>query len=77
MNRCYFCGGELVEQLTTFVHEENGRVRVIRNVPAYVCAQCGEREYSRETTDRILALLKRPPRPVEILEVPSYDLAAR
>jgi len=75
MNTCYFCGGELVEQMTTFVYEENGQVWVVRNAPAYVCRQCGEKEYTQKTTHRILSLLKQPPRPVEILHVPAYELA--
>lgn len=77
MNRCYFCGGEMAEQLTVFVYEENEQVWVIRNVPAYVCKQCGEKEYTQETTHRILSFLKQPPRPVEILHVPAYDLAVK
>jgi YgiT-type zinc finger domain-containing protein len=75
MKRCYFCGGETEEQLTVFVYEENGQVWVIRNVPTYVCKQCGEKEYTQETTHQILSLLKQPPRPAEILHVPAYDLA--
>lgn len=76
MPRCNFCEGELHEELTTFVHEDKGQVWVIRNVPSYVCKQCGEKEYSQETTHQILTLLKQPPRPSEILHVPAYDLAA-
>lgn len=76
MNRCHYCGGELVEQLTKFLYEENGEVRAIRNVPAFVCKQCGEKEYSQETTHRILSFLKQPPRPVDIMHVPTYDWAA-
>ncbi len=76
MNRCHSCEGELVEELTTFLYEENGQVWIVRNVPAFVCKQCGEKEYSQETTHRILSFLKQPPRPVEILHVPTYDWAA-
>jgi YgiT-type zinc finger domain-containing protein len=75
MNECYFCGGELEEKLTTFLHEEDGQVWVIRNVPALVCKRCGEKEYSQETTSQILGFLKQPPRPAEILHVPAYDLS--
>jgi YgiT-type zinc finger domain-containing protein len=74
MNICYFCGGELVAQTTTFVHEAHGNVQIIRNVPAYVCQQCGEREYTQEVTHQILTFLQQSPRPVEILQVPAYDL---
>jgi YgiT-type zinc finger domain-containing protein len=75
MNRCSLCEGELEEQMTTFVYEEHGQVWVVRNVPAFVCRQCGEKEYSPETTRRILALVKTSAPPVEILHVPAYDLA--
>jgi len=75
MNRCYFCGGEMVEELTTFVYEENDQVWIIRNVPASVCQQCGEKEYSQEVTHQILTFLQHPPRPTEIVHVPAYDLA--
>jgi len=61
MNRCHFCGGELVQQLTTFVYENNSQVSIVRNVPAFVCKQCGEKEYTPETTHRILTFLKHPP----------------
>lgn len=73
MDRCYFCSGELEEELTTFVYAEDDTVWVIRQVPTYVCRQCGEKEYSQETTHRILSLLQHPPRPAEILHVPVYD----
>jgi len=76
MKHCHFCGGELREQLTTFLHEDNGQVWVIRNVPAFVCSQCGEKEYTQETTHHIFNFLKQPSRPTEILHVPAYDMAA-
>ena len=75
MKHCHFCGGDLIEQLTTFLHEQDGQVWVIRNVPAYVCRQCGEKEYSQEITRQILTFLKQPSRPAEILHVPAYDMA--
>lgn len=76
MNHCAFCGGELVEQLTTFVNENDGQVQIVRNVPSFVCSRCGEKEYSLDTTRRLLKLLKKSPRPVEILHVPAYDMAS-
>jgi YgiT-type zinc finger domain-containing protein len=73
MSQCVFCGGELTYQLTTFVYEDGEDVWVIRHVPAYVCHQCGEKEYTQQTTGQILAFLKQPPRPSEILHIPAYD----
>ena len=76
MNQCAYCGGDLVERLTTFVYEDDDPFWIVRNVPAFVCARCGEKEYTQETTRRVLALLKQPPRPHEILHVPAYELVA-
>lgn len=76
MTPCRFCDGSLVEQLTTFVHEDGDQFWIVRNVPAFVCTRCGEKEYTQETTQRVLSLLQRPPRPREILHVPAYELAA-
>jgi YgiT-type zinc finger domain-containing protein len=76
MKTCYFCGGELVERRTTFIYEDrDGQVRIVRNVPALICKQCGEKEYSAETTRQIIATLQRNPHPAEMLRVPAYDLA--
>jgi YgiT-type zinc finger domain-containing protein len=74
MKQCYYCGGELVEQLTTFVYETNGQFQIVRNVPAFVCSRCGEKEYTQEVTREILEFLRHPSTPVEILNIPAYDL---
>ena len=76
MITCYFCRGEMIEQQTTFMYDDNGEFWIIRNVPGYVCTQCGEKEYSQETTRRVLALLSQPPCPRDIVHVPAYELAA-
>ena len=75
MSTCYFCGGELREELTTFIYEEHGQVWIARNVPAFVCQQCGEKEYSPDVTHRLFELVKKKLTPVETISVPVYDLA--
>jgi YgiT-type zinc finger domain-containing protein len=72
---CHFCGGQLHEELTTFVYEDNGKLIAVRNVPALVCESCGEKEYSPETTHRLYEYVTRAPRPAATLTVPMYDMA--
>ncbi len=74
MNTCFYCGGELEERETIFVYEDDSQFSIVRNVPAFVCTQCGEKEYKQETTARVLSLLRHPPRPLEIVHVPAYEL---
>ena len=54
MNKCYFCGGHQIEQLTTFVYEDKGQVWIVRNVPTFVCEQCGERLWRWRHHSRIV-----------------------
>ena len=72
---CHFCGGQQREELTTFVYEDDGRLVVVRNVPALVCQTCGEREYTPDITHRLYTYVRESPRPTATLIVPLYDLA--
>jgi YgiT-type zinc finger domain-containing protein len=46
MSQCIYCGGDLAEQLSTFIYEDDDQFWVVRNVPAFVCVHCGEKEYT-------------------------------
>ena len=47
-DRCSFCKGKLHEGKTEFLAHAAGEVIVIKDVPAYVCDQCGEAYYTAE-----------------------------
>lgn len=40
--QCQLCGGEIGRGTTTFTVDYGKGVIVVRNVPARVCAMCGE-----------------------------------
>jgi YgiT-type zinc finger domain-containing protein len=52
-DRCTFCKGRLEERKTEFIAWAGGEVVVIKDVPAYVCEQCGEAYYTPEISQRI------------------------
>lgn len=66
MAKCVFCGGELRhEDNTTYTNtidlaETQGRMVhiVVFGVPAEVCQRCGEKEFSGEVADKLLAFAK-------------------
>ena len=72
---CRVCGGDIEERLITHVAEYKGRVVIIRNVPAEVCTQCGERLFTPETVDKIQKIVWEAPAPTRTREVAEYDLA--
>jgi len=52
-DRCSFCKGKLHEGKTEFLAHATGEVIVIKDVPVYVCEQCGEAWYTAETSRKI------------------------
>ena len=43
INSCYFCKGPIAEQRVTLDYRWGDSLIVIRDVPAGVCLQCGEK----------------------------------
>ena len=73
--KCVFCSGRLKSQKVTFVYDYDNDYFVIENIPAEVCAQCGEKTFSPGVTDEIIRLGKKRSRPVRTMQVPVFDYA--
>jgi YgiT-type zinc finger domain-containing protein len=71
-DRCYFCGGKLERKQATIPFVFNGTVVVIRNVPAFVCTQCGEAIMDSPVAQRVDVLLKQINRLHSEVSVISY-----
>jgi YgiT-type zinc finger domain-containing protein len=57
--KCTVCrNGETAPGTTTVTLEREGRVVVIRGVPAEVCDTCGHGATSAETTERVFEMAK-------------------
>ena len=52
-DRCSFCKGKLYEGKTEFVTKVGGRMISIKDVPAYVCENCGEAYFTPEISRKI------------------------
>ncbi|MBD2104531.1 YgiT-type zinc finger protein [Leptolyngbya sp. FACHB-261] len=54
MSQCDVCGSvEFHEELVSEVFQIDSKPVLVENIPAKVCARCGELVFSRETTERI------------------------
>jgi YgiT-type zinc finger domain-containing protein len=73
--RCAVCKGETSEQLIRYVQDFEGRVVIVENVPADVCAQCGEKYVRPDVAEKIQRLVWERPAPKTRTEVSVYDLA--
>jgi YgiT-type zinc finger domain-containing protein len=66
---CYFCKGKIVEQVTSVDFWWGDDLKIIENVPAGVCQQCGEKYFSPEVYKEMERLAKSPGRAVSRLSV--------
>ncbi|MBI3193005.1 MAG: YgiT-type zinc finger protein [Ignavibacteriae bacterium] len=74
--KCDLCGGTIIEQLTSYSIETNGKMHLIEHVPARVCTQCGERFYSPATVRKIQEAILQERLPDKIIQMPVIDFVS-
>ena len=57
--KCVFCKGSMNNEFTNYIADLGECIIVIRNVPAQVCTQCGERSYSYHVGVRIQEIINQ------------------
>ena len=60
---------ELVEE----AFKIDGRHILVDRVPSEVCQQCGERSFSRETTEKVRRLVRSGANPRKSMSIPVYE----
>ena len=63
MKQCYFCKGNVTEQKIKVDFRWGRRLKIIEDVPAGVCRQCGERYFHSavyKTMQRLAASRAKP-----------------
>lgn len=76
MFKCHVCGSaEGQEKLVHEVFEIDGEFVLVENIPAFVCARCGEAVFSRETTERVRKLVHGEHRPLRSVRLNVFSYA--
>jgi YgiT-type zinc finger domain-containing protein len=55
---CLYCQGTLTRTKVSYTANRNGYHLIIDEVPAWVCAQCGEPMFDEPTVEAIQAMLR-------------------
>lgn len=50
---CAYCKGNVNFRTASFTANDHDRYIIVKDVPAFVCSQCGAISYSRDVTDRL------------------------
>jgi YgiT-type zinc finger domain-containing protein len=65
--------GTLVDSEVTYTLEYGGEFFIVENVPARVCRETGEQQFSPETVERMQNIIKSSRRPDRVVETPVYE----
>lgn len=63
----------LIDQKVTYTLELNGKLFVIKNVPARVNMETGEQFFSPKTVDRLQQIVAIEQQPVQTVTLPVYE----
>ena len=77
VTRCYFCGGSTALKTVTAENWWGDELALIKDVPAWVCENCGECFFDASTSEKLEHLRESPPSTQETIEVPVYAFADR
>jgi len=73
---CEVCGsGQFEARLVNEIFLIEGEFVLVENIPATVCAQCGETIFSRETTEKIRRMVHGEARPIKSIQVDVFAFA--
>lgn len=74
MSKWSLCRGIKVKQKVTFSQEVDGVLKIVENVPAEVCKQCGDQLFDPKTVRTLEKILRTPTKPTKTIKVPVFDL---
>ena len=74
MPACPVCGAdESREELVEEVFRVDERYVAVDRIPARVCGRCGDRTFSRETTERIRRMVHGPAEPTRSVALGVFE----
>ena len=76
MFHCSVCGsGECRDEAVDKVFNVDGEYALVGGVPAVVCQRCGERSFSRETTEKVRLLVHGQTETSKSIPMRVYEFA--
>ncbi len=73
---CFMCKGPLEQGTATFMADLGTCIVIVKNVPAFICSQCGETSYSDETAKKLEQIVNSLRAHVTDIAVTDYQAAA-
>ncbi|MFB6271481.1 MAG: YgiT-type zinc finger protein [Salinibacter sp.] len=55
---CLYCGGQMERRLSSYTVDRQGYHLFLREIPAYICSQCGEKHFGEAEVEAVQALIR-------------------
>ena len=72
---CTFCRGAVEERRIEYDYRRKDRLLIMKNVPAGVCTQCGEKYFKadvlKQMDQRYHDIVDRRQKPEQVIEIPA------
>ncbi len=76
MFKCHVCGStESRTEIVSEVFQIKGKPVLMENIPAQVCARCGEEIFSRETTEKVRLIVHGRKKPIKSVQMDVFAYA--
>ncbi len=76
MFHCHICGSsEAREEFVEEVFKLNGKHVLVESIPTKVCARCGDKTFSLETTERIRRIVHGQSEPTKSIPMDVFEYA--
>jgi len=76
MFKCHVCGStEFRTELVSEIFQIDGKPVLMENIPAQVCARCGEEIFSRETTEKVRLIVHGKRKPIKSVQMDVFAYA--
>ena len=74
MFHCHVCGsGDARAVIVDEVFNLNGKHVLVEGIPAKVCSRCGDKTFSRETTERIRRIVHSHREPAKSIPMDVFE----
>jgi len=76
MFKCHVCGSAKSHvELVSEIFQIDGKPVLMENIPAQVCARCGEEIFSRETTENVRPIVHGKKKPIKSVQMDVFAYA--
>ncbi len=75
-HECEYCSGDIRPQKVTVNYSYKDKLVIIKDVPAGVCQECGQRYYAASTLEKLDAMAQNSETAPERISVPVMVMGA-